>query len=225
MNTFHRILTLFALLLLFVPVASADWSENFDSYTPGSGLAGQGGWDGWQGSTTVDAFVTDSISRSPSNSVAIRPTTDIVHTFSERNGEWEMTAWSYIPSTATDSTFFIMLNSYFPATNYWSIQLEFNNSTGMLTCENGDFTQTAIIYDQWVEVKIEIDLESNECWKYYNGVEVEYWAWYGAPGEKSIAALDLFSSGGSTIYWDDLNLANVGALEQTTWGSIKSSIQ
>lgn len=217
-----RLVTLFAALLLIVPAAGADWSENFDSYTLG-GLHGQGGWAGWEGNSAYDAFVVDTMSLSPNNSVAIIPTSDIVHEFTETAGEWEMTAWGYIPTGSTGKTFFIMLNSYHPNPNKWSVQITFDTDAGTLNTQGG--STAAIIFDQWVEVKVEIYLDSNAKNLYYNGGFLESKPWQSG-GVDEIAALDLFSDGGSTIFWDDCNLINTsGALEQTTWGNIKTIMQ
>ena len=223
MSSLNRFLTVCAALLLIVPVASADWSDNFDSYAAGSGLHGQGGWAGWEGDSTWNAFVVDSMSLSPNNSVAIIATSDIVHGFTETAGEWEMTAWCFIPTGSTGDTFFIMLNSYYPNPNKWSVQITFDTETGILTTQGGS-TKT-IIYDTWVEVKIEIYLDTNSKHIYYNGEFMESNPWQSG-GVDEIAALDLYSDGASTIFWDDLNLINTGgALEQTTWGNIKTIMQ
>lgn len=225
MNTFLRFLTIGAALLFIVPAASADWFEDFDSYAAGSGLHGQGGWAGWHGSSEWDAFVTDVQARSAPNSVAINPTSDIVQGFNETKHEWEMTAWCYIPTGSTGRTFFIMLNRYYPLADDWSVQYEFDTDAGILTTTMGDSVKVPIIYDQWVEVRIEINLNMNAQRKYYDGVELEYTQWNRPSGVTEIAALDLFSDGASDIYWDDCSLVQTSALEQTTWGSIKAAMQ
>ncbi|MCD4777322.1 MAG: hypothetical protein K8S15_14900 [Candidatus Aegiribacteria sp.] len=218
-----RLLTLFAALLLIVPAAGADWSENFDSYAAGSGLHGQGGWEVWGGNLDYDAFITDSYSRSAPNSVAIVDTTDIVQLFTETTGEWEMTAWCYIPTSSTGNTYFIMLNRY-PTSPSWSVQITFDTDAGTLSTQGG--STAAIVFDQWVEVKVEIYLDANSKNLYYNSGFLESNIWQSG-GVDEIAALDLFSTTiGSIAYWDDCNLINTGgALEQTTWGNIKTITQ
>ncbi|MCK4806819.1 MAG: hypothetical protein KAT09_04190 [Candidatus Aegiribacteria sp.] len=224
MKSFYRLLTVCSALLLIVPAASANWSDNFDSYTPGTGLHGQGGWTGWENNPAWDAFVVDSMSLSPDNSLATIPTSDIVQEFTETTGEWEMTAWCYIPSGSTGDQFFIMLNTYDPPSFNWSVQLEFHSDIGQVK-DNYSGTTTAIVNDQWVEVKVEIYLDANTYDIYYNGSFLASNAWQSS-GVNEIAALDLFSSGGSTIFWDDCNLVDTGgALEHTTWGHIKTVLQ
>ena len=200
--------------------AGADWLEDFDSYALGSGLHGQGGWEGWLGDPTFDAYVTDVYSQSAPHSVDITPTSDIVQPFSETSGQWVMTAFNYIPSGSTGEQYFILLNSY--PTTLWSLQMLFSSATGMVTVVEGTGT-TAIINDRWVEVRVEIDLDVDLQNIYYDGVLLDSIPWAGSGGVLEIAALDLFSNAGSSIYWDDISLVGGGTpTEPTTWGSIKS---
>lgn len=209
-------------MVLFVPLASADWQDDFDSYANGSGLHGQGGWECWDNDIAFDAYVTDAQSQSSPHSVSIIPTSDIVQIFSENSGEWIMTASHYIPSSSTGQQYFIMCNTY-PAlySEDWSLQLHFDSDADNMTIEWEGTVVTPIIFDQWVEVKIEIDLNTDTQSIYYNGNFVESVNW-SSGGAVAIACLDLFSDGGSTIYWDDCSLVSAGALEQTTWGQIKT---
>jgi hypothetical protein len=208
--------------LLFVPVAGADWSDDFDSYALGSGLHGQGGWTGWDNDPAFDAYTTDIHSYSTPHSAAILPTSDIVHQYTETAGQWTMTGWSYIPSGSTGSQYFILLNTYNHGGPYeWSLQLHFDSTAGTLIVVEGSGT-TAIINNQWIEVKVNINLDTNNQQIYYNGILLDTIPWM-TSGVVEIAALDLFSNGGSTIYWDDLSLVETTALQRTTWGEIKAT--
>ena len=57
------------------------FSENFDAYTVGSNVHGQGGWKGWFNDPNAGAFVDDAFSVSPSNSINISTTSDLIHEF------------------------------------------------------------------------------------------------------------------------------------------------
>ncbi len=224
MNNFHRFLTVCAALLVIVPAASADWSDNFDSYALGSGLIGQGGWSGWAGSAAADAFVTDSQYVSAPHSVRMTPTSDIVQQFSETSGDWIMTAWCYIPTGSTGKQYFIMLNTYDGVSVFdWSVQLEFD-ADGLLVTDYYSSAVAAMIFDTWVEVRAEIHLDVNAYDIYYNNTFLASNAWQ-STGVNEIAALDLFSNGGSTIFWDNCELTAGGSLQQTTWGNIKTVMQ
>ena len=223
MNKITRLMTVCAALLLIVPAASAlDWSDNFDSYALGTGLIGQGGWDGWEGSAAADAFVSDTQSLSAPHSLLSVPTTDIVQEFTETGGDWIMTGYCYIPSGSTGKQYFIMLNTYDGGTSTfdWSVQLEFDSDGGIVT-DYYSSSVTALINDSWVQVRAEIHLDINLYDIYYNETFLASNAWQ-TTGVNEIAALDIFSDGGSDIYWDDLTLIEELALQHTTWGNIKT---
>ncbi|MCK5117656.1 MAG: hypothetical protein KAR44_13755 [Candidatus Aegiribacteria sp.] len=223
MNKITRLMTVCAALLLIVPAASADWSDNFDSYALGSGLIGQGGWDGWEGSAAADAFVSDTQALSAPHSLLSVPTTDIVQEFTETSGDWIMTGYCYIPTGSTGKQYFIMLNTYDGGTSTfnWSVQLEYDSDGGIVT-DYYSSSVTALINDTWVQVRAEIHLDINVYELYYNDVFLASNAWQDGSGVNEIAALDIFSDGGSAIYWDDFTLIGGGALEHTTWGNIKT---
>lgn len=222
MNKMTRLMTVCAALLLIVPAASADWSDNFDSYALNSGLIGQGGWEGWEGSAAYDAFVTDIQAYSAPHSLASIPTTDIVQEFTETSGDWIMTAYCYIPTGSTGKQYFIMLNTYDGGTSTfdWSVQLEYD-ADGAIVTDYYSSSIAGMIFDSWVQVRVEIHLDINAYDIYYNEVFLASNAWQ-STGVNEIAALDIFSDGGSTIYWDDCVLESGGALQHTTWGHIKT---
>ena len=221
------------LMIIALPMlASAQtYSENFDSYSAGSGLMGQGGWAGWGCGSAGEAFVTGQFSNSPPNSVDITPTTDIVQEFSGvTSGMWEISAMCYVPSGGSGETYFILLNTYVcPTTFNWSLDLLFDQSAGMVSSVEGSAT-TPIINDQWVEVKVEFNLGTDTQTLYYNGAFFDTIPWAGVGGVAELAALDLFSNGGSSIYWDDICLRQAGdppcggatPVEPSSWGQIKS---
>lgn len=213
-------IALLAALLVLAPVAAAQWSDDFDGY-PLGGISGQGGWEPWEGSPTAEAYVVDTYSQSSPQSIQITPTTDITHEFSETSGQWVITAWHYIPVNSTGLQYFILLNTYTVGGPYdWSTQLEFDSDLGLVTVYGG--TGAAFIVEgQWVEVKVEIDLDGNTQSIYYNGTFLETIPWQ-STGVSELHCLDLFADGGSAIYWDDIVLQPNTGLEPCTWGQIKT---
>ena len=231
MNTWvPRIVMALALVSLPAFVAAQPWADGFDAYANGSGLHNQGGWRGWDGNPAFDAFVTNAQALSIPHSVDITPTSDIVQQFAGANtGTWIMTGWCYIPSGSTGDQYFILLNTYNEGgPNNWSTQILFDSDTGLVSDADNPFGTTfAIVNNQWVEVRVEIDLLANNQDIYYDGALLNSKSWTeGASGGGvlNIEALDLFSAGGSSIYWDDVSLFGGGpiSVEQTSWGSIKS---
>jgi len=212
----------FIIALLMASAAAAQWSENFDSYDSGSGIYGQGGWTCWDDNPAFDAYVTGDQYQSTPNSLNIISTSDVVQEFNITSGDWEISAWHYIPSSAAGQQYFILLTYYEGASSDWALQLKFDNDIGQMSVEEGSGL-VDIVDDQWVEVKVEIMLGANSQNIYYNGNFVETIPWSPSSGILELDALDLFSDGGDPIFWDDIVLEPGQALQPATWASIKSS--
>ena len=202
-----RVLVL-AVLCLAVP-AWADWSDNFDSYTPGS-INGQGGWQGWGNVPAAAGTVTGALYRSAPYSQVISTGNDSVHQYSGyTTGIYEYTAWQYIQQPLVGGkTYFIMLNKYTdPSGPYdWSIQTEFDPATNMAKDFYTNLT-TPIVYNQWVPIRVVINLDTDTREMFYNNVSLGTFAWKTGTGSlQNIAALDLYSEHTSNVFYDDLSL-------------------
>lgn len=216
---------LITMVLLLASVASADftWTENFDSYDSGSGLNGQGGWFCWDNNPAYDAYIYAGQSQSAPHSVEIEPTSDMVQEFNIMSGEATITAWNYIPTGSTGKQYFILLTVYMGPDSDWALNMSFDSDAGVVATVEGTST-TGIVYDQWVEVKVEIDLAGDSQSIYYNGTLLETVQWSPTSGIYQFGAVDLFSDGGSSIFWDDLEvIATEEALTPSTWAIIKTS--
>ena len=212
-----------ACLMLSAGLAGAEWYENFDSYTSGSLIIGQGGWAGWDNNPAWNALVSSDQAQSAPNSVAITPTSDIVQQFDNfTSGLWTISAYCYIPTGSAGHQYFILLNTYNHGGPYnWSVQLRFNSTTGMMNVMEGSGS-APIVNDQWTKVEFHISLDDNLQTIYYNGIQLDTIPWTSS-GAMKIGAIDLYSDMGSTIYWDDLSIEPGAALTPGTWGQIKAS--
>lgn len=213
--------------------AQAPFVDNFDTYALGSQIAGQNGWHEWDiappgnhpgVSLSVDnttgfarsgrALSLDSLG----NNYAT--TSDLVHEFTGYNsGQHTMRAYTYVPTGGVDKWFFLVLNTYsIPGPYNWSVQLAMDPFTGTWTCDRGTVTpsQGSLLYDQWVEVRAQIDLSANLVEVFYNGVSTSApYSWTGGVfgqggGALNVACVDLYhavtNSGGSRAYYDDFGL-------------------
>ncbi len=201
---------LLALMPLMVSAAGGPWEDDFDSYPTGSPLHGVGGWKGWQNNPAFGASTTDVQARSAPNSVDILGASDLVHEYTASSGQWVYTAWMYIPGNMTGQSYFIMLNQYDDAcaTCNWSVQTHFNSATGLMTDDGTGATQPYIT-DQWVEIRLEIDLDADTQAFYYNGALFYTGTWSGhisGGGITAIGAVDLFANNATSVYYDDMSL-------------------
>ena len=190
-------------------VASAQaFMDDFESYAPGTDLQNVGGWKGWDGSAGASAPVSDAFAYSGSNSVEIIASADLVHEFDVAGGKWVFSAMSYIPSGTSGTSYFIVLNSYDDGANQdWSVQTLLNLADGTLNSYYVAGSDIPIIYDEWVEMKLIIDLDLNTVDEYYGGTLFASHTWDddgGAVG--TIGAVDLYGNNASSVYYDDILL-------------------
>jgi hypothetical protein len=235
-NMKKQIVSIFVGMLLFVTVSSVTgtinnentstieptiaptgivWSDNFDNYTLGQFLDGgaeDGGWEGWDNTPSVGAKVTGNQSLSSPHSVDISLRVDLVHRYSGlSSGNCTYRAMQYIPSDYNGDSSFILLNTYDPPTHHWSTQLRFLSADGVVHSDF-DENELPIIYDQWVEIRVEIDFTTDEQTIYYGGDELVTKSWSegvsGPGGQVNLAAVDLYSgdSLSTNVYYDDMSI-------------------
>ena len=190
----------------------SDFFEDFDSYTVGSNVHGQNGWKGWANDPNAGAFVDDAFSSSPSNSLNVTATSDVVHEFDQASGAWVVRAMQYIPTGFTGQSYFIMQNVYNDAgTNLnWSVQVQFDSATGNLINDGGaSGGSLPFVTDQWVPIRVEIDLDADTQSFYYNDQLLYAGTWteeVSGAGTAEIGAIDLFANGASPVYYDDISI-------------------
>ncbi|MCB0006492.1 MAG: S8 family serine peptidase [Anaerolineales bacterium] len=201
-------------LFEYGPITAVEggWSDNFDSYATGSQLHGQGGWKGWANDPSAGALTSSAQAVSTPNSVEIVGASDLVQEYTIDDGTWTFSGMQYIPASLSGVTYFIMLNQYDDAgaTNNWSIEVQFDGTQDMVIANgNGTGDPLPIIYDQWVEIRVEIDLVNDMQFFFYGGDLLYFGSWsenVSGGGITSIGALDLFANNASAVYYDDLSL-------------------
>jgi len=199
-----------ALVVLSISSIAAGqvFSEDFESYAPGSEMHGQGGWKGWDNLPSAGAPTSGVYFHSGAISVEIGGATDLVHEFDITGGRWEMKVMQYIPSGTTGENWFILLNTYNDAgvnggAKDWSAQATFNLAAGTIAYWHGG--AATIVYDEWVELKYVIDLDNNTVDKYYNGEFIVTDQW-DDNDHGTLQCVDLFGNGASPIYYDDITI-------------------
>lgn len=200
-------------------VANAQWTDNFDSYIPGS-INAQGGWKGWDNAPSAAGTVSTARFLTAPHSQAIGGVADSVHEYSGyTSGTWTYSAMQYVPTGVTGTTYLILLNTYVDGgantVDRWSLQARFNLTTGLVdddtTAAAGSpgTTPRPIIRDQWVPFSATIDLSANTLsWSYNNQVVWSgSWTRGTAGANNAIAAVDLFNlSSTGDVYYDNISL-------------------
>jgi hypothetical protein len=193
------------------------FDEHFDTYATGSTIAGQGGWETWDNNPAANTTVVSTQSFTPPNSLLISGTADIVHQFTGvTSGTWYAKTMVFIPSTQTGESWFILLNTYAPGGPYnWSAQVVFCRTgcttagvvPGMVTSIGGSeitvVGTTPLILNQWVEIRAQVNLTTNQYQVFYNGVQFYNQPWT-VTAPLRIQAVDLFSNGTSPTFMDNV---------------------
>lgn len=197
------------------PFGGGNYFENFDSYTAGTEIIGQGGWEGWMGDPTTGALVDDDFSVSPNNSINIAGPSDLIHQFSGySSGQYVVTAQQFIPAGFAGKSYFILQNTYLGTTN-WSVEVNIDSTTGLMSNETGaSGGSMAYTTDEWKEIRVEIDLDADTQTFFYDDQELYSGTWTGeltGGGALNIASIDLFANGASSVYYDDISIVAVGA--------------
>ncbi len=197
------------------------WAEGFecDTYEPGLELHGQREWSGWNDDPELTAFVTDVQVHGGAHAVEIAGDSDIVREFTgAESGQWTLSAWQYVPAATVGSSYFIVLNSYDPSEsepNNWSTQVVMDADNGLVVSE-WEEAVLPLITNQWVEVRVEIDLDADLQTVYYDGNVLTVKSWtegVSGGGALNIAAVDLYASGSTAVYYDDLLLVSATGSE------------
>ena len=186
------------------------WEDNFDSYALGSSMHGQGGWAGWENDPAWTAYVTDDQALSTPHSVDIVGAADLVHEFTGANsGIWTFTTHVYVPSDQVGNSYFILISDYQGTASKWAVQTWFDTDQMLFTHDDGDFLP--LITDEWVEIRVEIDLDADWHELYYDDDLLYEKAWTAGPfnagdGILNIGCVDLFSYETDSVYYDDMSL-------------------
>jgi hypothetical protein len=198
-------------LILLAGVAgnsrASEFAEGFETYAAGTSVHGQGGWKGWDNVAAAGAPVSNRTAHGGRNSIEILGSSDLVHEFRLTGGQWVVTAYQYIPTGAQGTTYFILLNTYQDSGPYgWSAQTEYDLTAGTITPLAGDTISPAkIVYDQWVQIRLVIDLTANTFEESYNGTKIATGPW-DTNEHGTLQAIDLFGNGASSVYYDDLQI-------------------
>ncbi len=213
---FLTVATAAAALGALASQADAGFMSQFDTISPGVDANGANGWQGWNNIAADAGVISDDIAYEGPNSLLIKGYTDAVQTYTgATSGVWSMQAKQYIASGQSGLQYFIILNTYTDGgmnnAGYWSTQLKFNLASGTLS---DDFRggSLPIAFNQWSDLRIDINLDSNTVDSYYNNVLLSSGSWTrNGASHLGIAALDLYSADNNKAYYDNVALAEVPA--------------
>jgi len=200
-----------SLCTLALTVSAADFNENFDSYTAGNNIHGQGIWQGWDNTPSAGALVSSAISDSSPNSVNVTGASDLVGQFPGISGGlWSFSVNQYVPSASSGNSYFILMNKYKAggaAADYnWSVQIQNDMALNRVISDQGGGAFLPLVRDSWNTLRFDINFGANTVSEFYNGALLSTHAWHDGSGANALAAIDLYANNAGPVYYDNLSI-------------------
>lgn len=199
--------------------------DDFQSYALDSHVIGQCGWVGWDGSTFNEVVVADPAGTARESGAQgirqqrCRPSVLGLH--QRILGILHQAVHSEHPEGygPNKTTSLILMNKYTTrGVKGWALTLTCNLGTDQVFDAEGGDGFYPVVYDQWVNIRVEIDLEHNVRAVYYNGARIGFGPWYSTLDTtnhaKSLAAVDLWADQVNEIYYDDIAITRAAQLAQ-----------
>ncbi len=182
------------------PCDNQIWFEDFESYDDSNIDSQSNDWIGWDGANSgVD--VTDDFSNGTdagfmsSQSILVEQDDDLLHMFNPLTGSGEVIFYMYL-SSGDAGAYYNMLHNYDGTNSNWAFQVLFasqnSGDQSYIDLENPVYFDA--VYDMWVEVRHEIDINNDLINLYYNNDFLASWNWSdGSAGSSSVLdALNFF---------------------------------
>lgn len=207
-----------------------DYWGNFDDLTVGEYLAlndQTGYWSTWSGApgTAEDAFIDDTYSYSPSNSVKVEgSSTDLLFLMGDKtSGVYHAEIKYYVQSGYGG---YINIQHFESPGIEWAHEVYFgaeaiagHTENGFMYAGSPDSLFFSFPYDTWFMMEWEIDLDNDWIQFYIDGTMIHEWQFslqaQGDAGTNQLGAFDIYAgapTGDEVHYWfDDLGFATVQA--------------
>ena len=143
------------------------YESGFDGLTAGEYFVlteGSGWWQTWSDTpgTAEDAFVSDEQSSSPSNSVELEGTSDLLFLCGNKtSGKYEIEVKYYVVSGCGGH---INLQHFEVPGTEWAVQIMFGAATGSdngYMEVGGSVEPFTFLHDQWLQLKFIVDLDDS----------------------------------------------------------------
>ncbi len=183
-------------------------TQDFDALAVGTKMQGVSGWEGWFGDSQSSGTVTGAVAHSGTHSLELVGKRDDLapHWPQQTTGQWTLKVMQYCPSNkqTTGMMYFGPLAKYDSTTKTaaWIGELITDFGTGKAYCNQDKAIQADLVYNAWVELRIEIDLYSQVAHFYYNGV------YLATRPAVSVVGVDMWPNENIVgVYFDDFSFA------------------
>jgi hypothetical protein len=170
------------------------FADYFDTYTAGQKLACQNptAWTTWSNAPCggEDALISSTYSSSPSNSVVLTHNIDVVKTIPNyTSGIYTIHFKMYIPTGKWG--YFNVLQLFAGSGSSWGMQSYFEaNGSARVDAGGANAASFTYPYNQWNDVRVNVNLNSNTAIYYFNNNQIVSWVWSsGAFGQNNLNQL------------------------------------
>ena len=209
----------------FSQFSDVELYDDFEAYTSGQQLVvealanGIDYWDTWSGSpgSAEDPYITSDQAASGSNSVVIEGTNDAVCLFGNKvSGAYDVEFKIFIPSGFFG--YFNLLQDFAGTNSQWGTQTYFDaGGLGLVDAGAAGSGVFNFNYDEWIDVKVNVDLNEDWAEMFVNGTSVVTWQWstgaFGTGTLNQLGAMNLYAwaeNGTPKCYFDDVTLTMTG---------------
>ncbi len=186
--------------------------DDFENYTAGEKLACQNpdDWTTWSQTPCGedDAWISADQAYSGTNSVKIDGTADVIKAFPNyTNGAYSISFQMYIPQGKNG--YFNVLQLFNGSNSKWGLEVYFPSTGIGSAVANGLENEFNFTFNQWFEMKFEVDLNADEASLSHNNTPIYTWQWSkGAQGNDNLCQLGAigfyaWASGGEPLYYFD----------------------
>lgn len=163
------------------------WFEDFENYNTGNIDSQTNEWIGWD-NTNSGADISPNGFFNSSQSILIEQDDDLIHIVEPlvNSGEGEIIFYMLIPS-GESGAYYNMLHNYDGTNSNWAFQVLFasqnSGDQSFVDLENPIYFDA--LYDTWVEVRHEINIDNDIINLYYNSDLIASWTWSNGSTESS----------------------------------------
>ncbi|NQT77269.1 MAG: T9SS type A sorting domain-containing protein [Bacteroidetes bacterium] len=208
---------LFLLAVTFLSISSfaqsVIYQDDFEAYTVGDYLAVQSAaWTTWSNApgTAEDAFISDDYALSPTKSVKIDGSTDLILPLGDKqNGKFEL-AFAYYIETGYGG--YYNLQHYEAAGTEWAVEVYFaSDGTGEINAD-GSTIPFSYTPGTWLEFLNVVDMDNDLAEIWMDGALLHTWQWStqsgGGAGANQLGGLNVYAGAPAgddpLFYMDDV---------------------
>ena len=195
-------------------IQSVLFADDFESYSVADYVAENSDvWTTWSNNpgTAEDAVISDAFANSPSQSMHVSGTNDMVLPLGDQaSGQFWVNFYMYVENDGASEGYYNLQHFEAPG-NEWAMECYFNlDGTGHLDADGSSYTFD-YTQDAWVEVKNYIDIDADTAALYIDGTHVQTWAFAtvagGGAGTPQLGGVNIYAgaeTGTPNFYIDDV---------------------